>query len=375
MTEPSRLGFLDGLRLLAALAVLSKHWVGVGAAAITEDGQWVYPWGPESPEKLFGPWHGPAVYGWLGVNIFFLISGFVIAMSGWGRTLGGFFTARVARLFPAYWFAVLLTVAVVSFRPGLTNGQVRGGVENAVLNLTMVQAAYGGPSVDPSYWTLWWELRFYLIFAVVVMVGLTYRRVVAFCALWTVGAVVAEATDNKLLDLVAMPQYAPYFIAGVAFHLIHRFGGNLLLTGIVGFNYLLALHFVDRDIASQIRESDITARTDELVALAVTCFFLVMAMVALHVLDRIDWRWLTVAGALSYPLYLMHQVIGFVVIRELRPYLSPPAVVAVALIAMVVLAHLVRHFVERPMGRWLRRGLTQSFAALRHESPAELSRN
>lgn len=46
-------------------------------------------------------------YGWLGVEFFFVISGFVICMSCWGRTPAQFTVSRIARLFPAYWYAVL----------------------------------------------------------------------------------------------------------------------------------------------------------------------------------------------------------------------------------------------------------------------------
>lgn len=365
---PPRVAVLDVLRLVAALAVLAKHWVGVGAAAVKDGGDWVYPWGADSVKDLFGGLQGVAVYGWLGVHLFFLISGFVICMSGWGRSAGQFLTARVARLFPAYWFAVILTVVVVKVFPDLTNGEVRGGLQNALLNLTMVHPAYGGPSVDPSYWTLFWELKFYILFALLLISGLTYRRVVAFCGLWTVGAMMAAATDDTWIDFLAMPEYAPYFIAGTAFHLMYRYGPNLLLGGLIGLNYLLALHLVRRDTLGQIRESDLTPDTDKFVAIAVTFFFIIMTVVALHAFDRVRWRWLTIAGALSYPLYLMHQVIGFVVIRELRPHFSPTVVLGIALIGVLALSWLVQRFVEPPARRWLRRELDASLAAINDRS-------
>src|SRR5687768_1346736 len=76
----NRLRALDGLRLLAALMVCLYHYSGRG-------GQVTHMWG-ESPRNLFPDLSAVAAYGSLGVQVFFVISGFVICMSSWGRTLG-----------------------------------------------------------------------------------------------------------------------------------------------------------------------------------------------------------------------------------------------------------------------------------------------
>ena len=94
-----RLYVLDGLRLLAASTVLFGHWVGAG---IVLDGgkKGVQVWG-EPTEEVFGPVvHAIAAYGWMGVDLFFLISGFVICMSGWGRTVRGSRQAGRAHMMP-----------------------------------------------------------------------------------------------------------------------------------------------------------------------------------------------------------------------------------------------------------------------------------
>ncbi|MDT5042278.1 MAG: hypothetical protein QOE51_3263 [Actinoplanes sp.] len=361
----ARLAVLDGLRLLAAVAVLSKHWVGVGTADLTANHQGVHPWGTTDMGSLFGPVHAAATYGWLGVNLFFLISGFVICMSAWGRSLSDFFTSRVARLFPAYWFAVILTALVLLYS-GLTSGNpLESSPTNILLNLTMSQQGSGGIDLDPSYWTLWYEMRFYLLFAIVVLLGVTYRRVVAFCALWTVATIIAATSDDKLAELVTMFRYAPYFIAGVALFVIYKYGSNLLLWGIVGFNYLLALSRIRSQADGQFGGSGVEPNTTTL-CLVLTVCFAVMALVALRLLDRVQWRWLTVAGALTYPLYLMHQVIGFSLINTVRSHLHLPAVevLALAFVAMLTLSWLVWRFIERPLSRRLRNGLRSSFAGI-----------
>ena len=90
--EP-RLRALDGLRLIAALMVAAYHYGGRG-------GEVTRAWG-SSPQHQFPTMHGYFAYGCLGVQVFFVISGFVICMSGWGRPLKSFFASRTSRLLPA----------------------------------------------------------------------------------------------------------------------------------------------------------------------------------------------------------------------------------------------------------------------------------
>ncbi len=74
--QPVRLRALDGLRLLAALMVAAYHYGG-------RDGEIAEAWGA-SPREIFPTVSPYFSYGCLGVQIFFIISGFVICMSGWG---------------------------------------------------------------------------------------------------------------------------------------------------------------------------------------------------------------------------------------------------------------------------------------------------
>ena len=206
-------------------------------------------------------------------------------MSGWGRRPADFFVSRVVRLVPAYWAAIILMTAVLLLLPRLTGGI---GIRTALENLTMVQTAYSVPNLAPAFWTLFVELMFYLLFGLVAIGGVTYRRMVAFCVLWSVGSIVAADSHNSLLIAIADPSYSPYFIAGIAFYLIYRFGGNLLLWAIVAFSWLLTMQSLQ---SGQPWQANVL----------LTSFFVLLALVATHRLDRIQWRWLTVAGADDLP--------------------------------------------------------------------------
>jgi peptidoglycan/LPS O-acetylase OafA/YrhL len=335
---------LDGLRLVAALMVCLYHYTGRGG---TVSASW-----HGSPSHLFPTLSRAAVYGNFGVQFFFVISGFVICMSSWGRTLGDFFRSRVARLYPAYWVAlVLVTVASLAL-PAVVHA-VR--LDEFLVNLTMLQQPMGATRVLGVCWTLWVELRFYVLFALLVVLrGVTYRRVVLFACVWTLAAVLCHSSKNALLDQVVMPEYAPFFIGGLALYLIHRFGSDLLTWGIVVMSWLLAQREATVGLWGHHPHRD-----PYVVILIVTVAFAAVAVVALGWARWASWRRLVTAGALTYPFYLVHEHLGWFVIRVLHRGLGLPPwpTLAVTVLGMLGLAWLIHRFVETPFGPRLKRAL------------------
>lgn len=341
--RPGRIAVLDGLRLVAALMVVAYHFLAYDRGAVK-------PWGVSSEVAFPALWR-PASYGWLGVELFFLISGFVIGMSAWDRTPGQFLRSRVTRLFPAYWAAALLTFAVLSVWP-----LVRKPVSPSefLVNLTMLQEPVGVRSVDAVYWTLWVEARFYLLFALLLLGReLTVRRAALFCGGWLMAAVLAHQADLPALDVLVMPDYAPYFVAGLALFLIHRFGSHLLLWGLTAVAFLLAQHHALAQVQRVARNLD-RPLPGWPALLILAAAFGALALVATGRLDGIRWRWLTVAGALTYPLYLLHEYLGWTMIAALHPLLPRWAVLALVVTAATVAAWLLHRLVERPASRLLK---------------------
>ncbi|BAJ30704.1 MULTISPECIES: acyltransferase [Kitasatospora] len=348
-----RLYVLDGLRLLAALAVVLYHYTGQDRELAV--------WGDKAAH--FMPrLHALTMYGWAGVEFFFLISGFVVCMSCWGRSLGDFATSRITRLFPAYWFAVLATAAALfAVRPPWAARITAESYPNVIANLTMAQEGIGAVHVDGVYWTLWVELRFYFLFGLLLIGGLTYRKVVAFCAGWTILSVYLAHTDVPLLDTLFFPRYSSYFVAGVALFLVHRFGPTLINLGLVGVSWALSVWHL-RTIVAEINWLPLSY--DRTFAL-ITVFYLVMLAVALGWFNRIQWKWLTTAGALTYPLYLIHEYPGFILIHHFRRSMGPYALVASVVAVMLVGAWLVHRLIERPLAPRLKRGIERGLVDLR----------
>ncbi|MEV5338542.1 acyltransferase [Streptomyces sp. NPDC052676] len=346
-----RLYVVDGIRLVAALMVTLHHYAGTHRVDQPGNAIWERP-----VSELMPNWFRVASYGWIGVEIFFVISGFVICMSCWGRTPKDFFVSRVIRLYPAYWFGVVFTTAVVTALPGVWE---RLPLREVLLNLTMLQQGSDVPNVDLVYWTLWSELRFYLLFLVVVAMGLTYRRVVVFCCVWGAAAMIAPVSGFPLLILVADPGGAWYFIAGLALYLMHRFGQDLLLWGILGMSWLMG----QLELAERVAYEQVSGWRGAVVIYS--AFLLLMVAVALGRTDRVRWRWLATAGALTYPLYLTHYLAGTTLIAHLRDTMDPRLLVVAVIAGFLVLSRLVHAMVERPAARVLRRGLETSFTRLR----------
>ncbi|MFI5867442.1 acyltransferase family protein [Streptomyces sp. NPDC051546] len=298
-SKQPRLAALDGLRLIAALMVVFHHYVGFGGSAEAAKNAWNKP-----VDVVFPTASWLASYTWTGVELFFIISGFVICMSSWGRSLGEFFTSRVVRLYPAYWFAILATTAVITLWPMIAQPL---NMQSTLINLTMLQEPFGIASVDAVYWTLFVELRFYLLFALVVWKGVTYRRVVLFCTLWTIASVLSLSTHApQIARYILIPEYSPYFIAGVAMYLMHRFRPTMLLWGIIAISWLFSVRQVS--LYNDGLATSLGRTMDAKPAIALmTLGYLVMIVLALGGLRRIQGKWLTVAGTITYPLYLLHE--------------------------------------------------------------------
>ncbi|MER6306495.1 acyltransferase [Streptomyces sp. NPDC001657] len=347
---PSRLRALDGLRLLAALMVAAYHYGGRG-------GEIAGAWGG-SPSQQFPTLAPLFAYGCLGVQIFFVISGFVICLSGWGRTLRAFVASRISRLYPAYWAAILLVTAVFAL-PFVAYKAL--APSEVLTNLTMLQQPLGVHRVLGVCWTLWAEMRFYALFALcVVLPGATRGRVVLFCAGWTLAAALAQAAHQPLLDVVLMPEYAPFFIGGIGLYLLHRYGPrDPVAWAIVLVSWLIGQHYAVAGLWHAPSAHAFSYRSTAGIIAVVTAGFVLVGAVALGALRWADWRWLTVAGALTYPFYLVHEHLGWVVVRALHRTLGVPSALTLVLTTglMLLLAWVLYRCVERPLTPRLKRAL------------------
>jgi peptidoglycan/LPS O-acetylase OafA/YrhL len=347
-----RFKLLDGLRLVAALAVMSYHFLGYEHLK----------WGTTNI-IAFPHISRVAAYGALGVQLFFIVSGFVILMSSWGRTIPQFVASRISRLFPAYWFAVIATSILLVF---ITNGSIKNvSISQFLVNLTMMQPAVGVKHIDGVYWTLWVELLFYLLIGFFMSRNPSRRRLMTFIFLWPLVGAVAASSKFGFLTAILSPQYAPLFAGGMALYLIHAYGHSLINWLLVLFTVIMS---AQQTVVGFFAKSMITYTKQQLSP--TICVIIVLSMfviVALFTVSPIrGWgpNWLTYAGALTYPLYLIHEHWGWWIIGWATPVFGKWTALFIAVIFAVLMAVFIERQVERRLHPLIRarieRGLVNS---------------
>ncbi|MCY1032439.1 acyltransferase [Corallococcus sp. BB11-1] len=319
-----RLVELDALRGFAALAVALYHFTS-------------------EYSDLYGhtaPLWGELYVGKYGVQLFFAISGFVILMSlERVERARDFVMGRAARLYPAYWTAVALTFTVVSLF-GLPEREF--GFQTALVNLTMFHELLRVPHVDTVYWTLTIELSFYLL-----MFGLVFARAlpkvipifIALVALQTVAELAAQAMGMPFVARLAGRPHLQFFALGVLAFKQSR--GQVSVPASLA---LMGVCFAHEVLVGSIAPLPVFG--------VVLCLCLALSRGALRWLT---WRPLLFLGFISYPFYLVHQNIGYVIIRRLEAAgWRPETAIAVAFAAGLLLATFITYRVEQPALRGYR---------------------
>ena len=161
-------------------------------------------------------------YGYLGVELFFIISGYVVLLSAQGKTVRQFFLSRVTRLYPAFWAACTLMYVVKRiWGPGPVDTQMsihlHAGLMQYPYNMTMLFDFLGITPMDGAYWSLTVELTFYFLIAILIAFKLMPRLDWVLAGWLGYAALPGLAHTGTLFSALLFPEYAPYFAAGMVF--------------------------------------------------------------------------------------------------------------------------------------------------------------
>jgi peptidoglycan/LPS O-acetylase OafA/YrhL len=354
--QPSRYYEIDLLRFVAAMAVVLYHLAYRGYHA-----------GHISPVEY--PTLGRVCkYGYLGVELFFLISGYVILHSAQGKTLGQFFVSRVQRLYPAYWVACTLCFVMVRlFRTVYGEGNWPSIFDVSLraycYNLTMLQTFFGVPDVDGTYWTLAVEISFY--FLVSLLLAFEWlRHLVPVLVGWLVYCSLVGPTDSAgPFGWLFFPRYAPFFIGGMLLFLLQTSQiARCKLWGLLLWAYGLSWQVVRADTLEKSVFFHEHFSLPVVVIILTGCYGLLLLIVTRRL--RIgEAKWLAVAGSLTYPIYLLHHNMGYLVLQSLSGRVEKYVLLAVLLLVLLLLAWLLHVLVERPFSKKLGKKVQQLLAA------------
>lgn len=356
-----RNGLLDLLRFAAALMVAVYHFLYRGA----REGGYL--------DHSFGTVGDSITLGYLGVNLFFMISGFVIIWSATGRDWYGFSISRLARLYPAHLVAMTITFLIMAWwaePPYATN------LFHWLANLTMVAPFFGAPFMDGAYWSIVIELIFYAWVSIGLFSGALPRHTDAAVAAW-MALVVANNLfiSSRPIELLFLTEYGAYFALGIMVWRISALGGSRLRLFLAGLALAMTFH------AAEVQRLDVMSRLGE-PATAMSVALANAGIVALFLLAATLGRqvkagpWALALGGISYPLYLVHQNAGYILINLSAPAIGKWSAFALALVLSLAVSWWIYRHVE-PTGRSIIRTLLSPAARFlprtrtRYPAPAE----
>lgn len=328
---PPRLAQIDGLRGIAALMVVIFHYTTVYPRFVAD--------------ALPAPFDFEI--GSFGVHLFFIISGFVILMTLERRGAGiGFVYSRFVRLYPVFWASVLLTSLVLSLSS--VNGLSAPGVLPIAVNMTMAQDYLKISAVDGVYWSLTYELGFYFLMFWVFRLSLQ-RHIELIAGLWILGsatfALIGPVIPHPLHLVLVINSYGHLFAAGLLLYRVWQYGWSAQRAALLVAATAVTL------------APTLDAGTSRGLMPTVIIAGLVLVMgVALFTpwLRFLSAPPLTFLGRISYPLYLTHQMIGYVLLAKLQGAGAGWWTSVLVTMAMaILLAIALTLFVDEPARRFL----------------------
>lgn len=351
-----RLDALDGLRGVAILLVMGFHYFYHLESAYYKSH--LYPYGETfSGVPVFQ-------YGYLGVELFFIISGFVIALTlERSSSPFEFLLRRFVRIWPALLFSAIVTFFLLNWSDApfaLTRRQMW---PNFLPSLTLTPTVlWSGafPHVDfvtGVYWSLVVEIRFYLIAAVLfwALSGKNFaRNLVIFalvdCCIWFLLRLVSPH-GAELYDTALVPEFMPWFAAGALFYELYqnRISQRLAFAMLVAVFIPICITSTHYAIISR---NPVVASAIALLFIA-TFWLLIARNGHVNVLQSKPLVWV---GECSYSIYLFHYAVGMILISSISKSIGLPAQVLLALgasLLVLIVGRISFRLIENPSRRFL----------------------
>ncbi len=336
------------LRALAANGVLASH-------LLTVEGKYGH------AEPLLPNW---AHFGAVGVDLFFVISGFIMVTIAGKLSWRRFLYARITRIYPAYWVYTLLVFGAALVMPAAVNASF----EHAP---SLWRSVFLVPdTVKPLLavgWTLVHEMYFYVVFAAILALGVAQRWALAAWACVVVLAGLFFAAESyRAVQPIASTLFHPltleFIMGGLIGHAVMggyvRFPRASLCLGLVGW---VAAMITADDLKSLVDVAD----WEHVLKMGIPSALIVYGAVAFEKARGSFGRsWLVLLGDASYSIYLSHILVLSLVGRILTRMTLQGAVFEGLLIVLCVAGGnlfglLSYRFMERPLMGLSRKALSK----------------
>jgi peptidoglycan/LPS O-acetylase OafA/YrhL len=326
-----RIKELDGLRGLAAISVVLFHYTNNS--------------NPYSDEVIFFE------FGHYGVELFFIISGFVISLTlQRKKTFWDFWKARFYRLFPIYWFCMILTFMLTSF---IGLDYMQKSLLQFFLNVPMISRFIGADFIDGVYWSLQYELFFYLLIATIYY--FITRNLKNIALIFGVLSLVQFSINITDLNTVISN------LGGIISTTYFRLYGIFILEYVHLFAIGIGLYVL---IIEKKSWSWFLIALGVLVSASVSIEEFIATIVILGILaSALLWKWkiwrtnvMLWLGGISYVLYLIHMYIGRSIIaifieQNIPVYMS----IGLTMVFILGLASVINKYIEQPLFKTLTR--------------------
>jgi peptidoglycan/LPS O-acetylase OafA/YrhL len=353
--------FIDALRGIASLAVMLFHFYFSGG--LNEP---LLRMTPEFLSALF-------LRGSLGVDVFFIISGFVIAYTHRAvivniRYLGSFIVRRSLRLDPPYWLTLALLILLMHNRSQVLRPEI------LLSNLFYLPSLLERPVILLTAWTLCYEVQFYLVLICLIGFSQHISRGRSWLG-WSEGAIALFMIPLTLYSLAITLHWLPNPLPGLFIDQWYMFAlGAMIWWALdkrITRGWLWGFLLLILGVAAMCR--------------SLSCLVCVLTGVTIFLVGRrgrlndlLSNRPLQFLGMISYSLYLLHPVIGLKIERfgaRLTGDSIPGALLwfTLACVASILAAAAMYYFVEQPcveLGRKLKaRSLDRTAAPDRIAAP------
>lgn len=355
MQNSGRIKVLDSFRFIAILMVIFYHYFS--SWTLPEFQANYYPYG--------GALRDYFQYGFMGVQFFFIISGFVIFYTIESSiSFLDFMIKRYLRLFPSMLFCSIITYCfvrlfdqqnsfpvfhsktVLDFLPSLTFTTPQ--IWNILFHTDRIYFVCG------VYWSLWVEMTFYFCMGIIYF--LSKKKFLINWSLFVSATIVLRLLQSPnikinlifirdLYSIINFFRYTSYFTFGIYFYSIYSKKQIPFLFHVLSF-VLFVLELIKLETATQ-----------RIIYCVIVSLFLVFLYLPIMI-KFLEHRFFYSIGLSSYVLYLLHEYLGIIIINKLASYdffgrywLIPPLL---TIIFIILLSYLISKYFEVPTARYLK---------------------